>query len=185
MKNAIHISIFFMMLAGAACFPSLTNAATSCEDAYFSADDFNHERPLRHPSPEFMKSYMLAKAGNAVEQRNVAVSYEEGYLVTACPEKAHYWYQMAARNGDQIAKDWIARYDMFKAMFDGPEFVGQNRPRIALSESNTKSNDSLPNGPDDLAPIIEPYVPQTHSPDKPAGKAGNAEAANNKKMAAA
>lgn len=101
-----------------------TSAKTSgCEDAYFAPDDHNHEHPLQKPHPEFMKSYKRAKAGDAMEQRNVAVSYDAGYLVKACPEKAHYWYQKAANKGDQIAQDWLDRFNKLKAMHDGPEFI--------------------------------------------------------------
>ncbi|MBI5439368.1 MAG: sel1 repeat family protein [Nitrosomonadales bacterium] len=116
--------------------PNLTNppgntkniAATSdCEDVYFAPDDHNHEHPLQKPHPEFMKSYRQAKAGDAMEQRNVSVSYDAGYLVNACPEKAHYWYQKAASKGDQIAQDWIARFNKLKAIHDGPEFITVRR----------------------------------------------------------
>lgn len=111
-------------------------AATSdCEDVYFSPDDHNHEHPLQKPPPEFTKSYRQAKAGDAMEQRNVAVSYDAGYLVNACPEKAHYWYQKAASKGDQIAQDWLARFNKLKVMHDGPEFmvVKQNNSPQALA----------------------------------------------------
>ncbi len=111
-------------------------AATSdCEDVYFAPDDHNHEHPLQKPHLEFMKSYKQAKAGDAMEQRNVAVSYDAGYLVNACPEKAHYWYQKAANKGDQIAQDWLARFNKLKAMHDGPEFIvlKQNNSPQALA----------------------------------------------------
>lgn len=98
-------------------------ATLNCENIYFAPDDHNHEHPLQRPHPEFMKSYKQAKAGDAMEQRNVAVSYDAGYLVNACPEKAHYWYQKAAHKGDQIAQDWLARFNKFKAIHDGPEFI--------------------------------------------------------------
>lgn len=129
MKNAIYLSAFIMLLlVEMACMAPASIAATSnCEEIYFAPDDFNRERPLLKPHPEFMKSYQSAKAGNAVEQRNVAVSYDAGYLVQACPEKAHYWYQKAARNGDQIARDWLDRYNKFKAMHDEPEFMIVNK----------------------------------------------------------
>lgn len=70
-----------------------------------------------------------------MEQRNVAVSYDAGYLVNACPEKAHYWYQKAANKGDQIAQDWLARFNKLKAMHDGPEFIvlKQNNSPQALA----------------------------------------------------
>lgn len=110
-------------------------STSDCEDVYFAPDDHNHEHPLQEPHPEFVKSYKQAKAGDAMEQRNVAVSYDAGYLVNACPEKAHYWYQKAASKGDQIAQDWLARFNKLKAMHDGPEFIvlKQNNSQQALA----------------------------------------------------
>ena len=147
MKNTIYPSAFIMLLLmGAACMASLAIAATSdCEEIYFSPDDFNQERPLLKPHTEFMKSYQSAKAGNAVEQRNVAVSYDAGYLVQACPEKAHYWYQKAARNGDQIARDWLDRYNKLKAMHDEPEFMVVNKtnpPQVTAGDRNIAATSS-------------------------------------------
>ncbi|HLD63858.1 MAG TPA: hypothetical protein VI913_03100 [Candidatus Peribacteraceae bacterium] len=98
-------------------------ATLGCEDTYFAPDDHNHEHPLQKPHPELMKSYKQAKAGDAMEQRNLAVSYDAGYLVNACPKKAYYWYQKAAHKGDQIAQDWLARFNKLKAIHDGPEFI--------------------------------------------------------------
>jgi TPR repeat protein len=112
--------------------------STNCEEVYFAPDDHNHEYPLQVPHPEFMKSYKRAKAGNVIEQRNVAVSYDAGYLVSACPEKAHYWYQKAAQNNDQIAQDWLARHNKFKAIHDGPEFMiaGSIKPQALAKVAN-------------------------------------------------
>lgn|SRR3989338_3887697 len=141
MKGTIHPSVFIMLLlVGMACMAPSSIAATSyCEDIYFSPDDSNQEHPLLKPHTEFMKSYQSAKAGNAVEQRNVAVSYDAGYLVQACPEKAHYWYQKAAQNGDQIARDWLDRYNKFKATHDKPEFMVVNKtdpPQVTAGDRN-------------------------------------------------
>jgi hypothetical protein len=126
MKNAVHISIL-ILLPWIACFSPLSVAATpDCAGVFFSPDDFNHEHPMQKPHPDFLKSYKLALAGNVIEQRNVAVSYDAGYLVSACPVKAHFWYQKAADNQDQIAQNWIAHYNQFKAILDGPEFAVVN-----------------------------------------------------------
>lgn len=115
--------------------------STNCEEVYFAPDDHNHEYPLQMPHPEFMKSYKRAKAGNVMEQRNVAVSYDAGYLVNVCPEKAHYWYQKAAQNKDQIAQDWLARHNKFKAIHDGPEFMlaGLIKPSQALAKATNQN----------------------------------------------
>lgn len=133
MKAIIHASILIMLLAGMACISPSSLAA--CTEVYYSPDDFYYRHPLRHPDAEFAKSYTLAQAGNALEQRNVAVSYDAGYLVSACPEKAHYWYQKAANNGDLIAQDWIARYNRFQVMFAGPEFAIRNEPHPVLASA--------------------------------------------------
>ena len=111
---------------------------SDCEDSYFSPEDANHEYPLESPHPELTKSLKRAKAGHAIEQRNVAVSYDAGYLVASCPEKAYYWYKKAAENNDQIARDWLARRDKFKTMHDGLEFMTLKRttsPRPSVSAS--------------------------------------------------
>ena len=146
MKTAIPVSIFIMTLAGMTCISPLSIAATSgCEQVYYSPDDLYYQHPLQLPDPEFMKSYKLAKAGNAVEQRNVAVSFNAGYLVPACPEKAHYWYQKAADNGDLIAQNWIARHNKFKEMLDGPEFAIRNDPpKVLASASPTPAASTVP-----------------------------------------
>lgn len=153
MKHAIYLSAVIVMLAGMVCMaPSSIAATYDCEEIYFSPDDINHDRPLLKPHPEFMQSHQLAKAGNAVEQRNIAVSYDAGYLVKACPEKALYWYQEAARNGDQIAQEWLARDSKFKALHDKPEYMTINKtdlpetaakedePNMATSPSGISSN---------------------------------------------
>jgi len=149
MKNVIHLSVFLVMLTAMVCFtPSSLAAMSGCEEVYFSPDDSNHERPLLKPHPEFMKSYQLAMVGNAMEQRNIAVSYDAGYLVNACPEKAYDWYQKAAKNGDQIAQDWLARYNKFKAMHDEPEFMTVNKPDSSPAQTTEKEQNiaSSPSG---------------------------------------
>ena len=125
----IHVPMLMLAVCIA---PAATAATSDCKENYFAPDDFNHEHSLAQPHPEFMKSMKLAKAGNAMEQRNVAVSYDAGYLVSACPDKAHYWYQKAADKGDQIAKNWIARDNRFKEISAGPEFAVRNDPPNAL-----------------------------------------------------
>jgi len=146
MKNTLGLSLFSLMLTGMMCIAPPSLAATAeCEDVYFSPDDHNHERSLPQPHLELAKSIKRAKAGNAMEQRNVAVSFEAGYLVNACREKARYWYEKAAQNGDQIAQEWITRDNRLQAIHDGPEFIfvdgiesvkamqNDNKPRTAAT----------------------------------------------------
>ncbi len=103
-------------------------AAADCQEQYFAPNDYNHQHALTRPHPELARSIKLAKAGNALEQRNLAVSYDAGYLVAACAEKAHYWYQKAAKNGDQIAQNWLERENKFEQILGGPEFAIRIEP---------------------------------------------------------
>lgn len=74
-------------------------------------------------NPEFAKSLKLAKKGNVIEQRNIAVSYEVGYLVSRCFDRAYFWYGKAAKNKDDISIEWMARQDTLIKLHDGREFM--------------------------------------------------------------
>ena len=155
-----------MTLAGMGCLCASSIAAPAdCEEGYFSPEDFNHARPLLKPYPEFAESYKRAKAGDAVEQRNMAVSYDAGYLVNACPEKAHFWYQKAAANGDRIAQNWLARYNKLKAISDGPEF--------ALMHKDSPLQENAPEPTPATAKVggtgrsAEDMLPELSQPPKP------------------
>lgn len=80
--------------------------------------------PEENINPEFVKSFKLAEKGNVIEQRNVAASYEVGYLVGPCFKNAYYWYDKAAKNKDEISIQWVARQDSLKTMADGKECFG-------------------------------------------------------------
>lgn len=128
MKAGIQASL--LMLMACVPFPAVA-AALSCREAFYSPADINHEHPLPKPSGEFLKSYKQAKAGNAMEQRNIAVSYDAGYLVAACPEKARYWYRKAADGGDPVAQKWVGRDDRLQEIADGPEFALMERSTVS------------------------------------------------------
>lgn len=116
-KRFIFLPLFFalpMDAAWAACEP----------DVYFSESDYAHTTPLATPSREFADDMRSAKAGNRTGQRNIAVSYETGYLVAKCDEKAAYWYAKAAKGGDAVAAKWIAERDMLDKMATGPSCIG-------------------------------------------------------------
>lgn len=83
--------------------------------------DCNFEEEI---NPEFAKSLKLAIAGNVIEQRNVAVSYEVGYLVDRCFEQAYSWYQKAAKSKDDISIRWVARNEALLALAAGKECFG-------------------------------------------------------------
>lgn len=89
--------------------------------AYASPDDGPDSYPLTRPHAELAKTLMAARKGNALEQRNLAVSYESGYLVSQCMSKAAYWYRQAAKGGDEVAKNWVTRREVFDKLSAGPE----------------------------------------------------------------
>jgi clan AA aspartic protease (TIGR02281 family) len=80
--------------------------------------------PETNTDPAFAQSLKLAIKGNVVEQRNVAVSYEAGYLVKPCFTNAYFWYKQAAQQGDEISAKWVARNDPLIALMKGPECSG-------------------------------------------------------------
>jgi len=93
-------------------------------DMYFSESDYDHKAPMAAPSREFAEDMRMAKAGSRTGQRNVAVSYEAGYLVGKCDEKAAYWYAKAAKGGDDIAIKWVAARNYREKFSIGPECIG-------------------------------------------------------------
>ncbi len=95
-------------------------------DQYFSASDYDHKTPLSKPEREFADDLRRAKAGDRVAQRNVAISYETGYLVGKCDEQAAYWYGKAAKGGDKDAAAWVAEHDEADRLATGPDCVGAN-----------------------------------------------------------
>lgn len=109
MKNKYRSCCLLLSLLGVNIL-SAHAQSDSCQDIYFSPDDPNHEKPLAKPHLKLSKSLKLAKAGNAVEQMNMAVSFDTGHLVAACPEKALYWYKKAADKGNRNAQKWLARH---------------------------------------------------------------------------
>lgn len=98
--------------------------AADCEGRYFSPDDYRSEHALAQPHKDFRDMAKAAQLGRAVDMRNLAVSYEAGFLVSKCLDKAVYWYKKAAQGGDKIATQWIDEYIELKRMGDGPGCVG-------------------------------------------------------------
>ncbi|WP_170228220.1 retropepsin-like aspartic protease [Denitratisoma oestradiolicum] len=90
-------------------------------DAYSAPDDYSGSYPLIRPHADLAKTIKAARTGDIKEQRNLAVSYATGYLVSKCMEKADYWYRLAAKGGDEVSKSWVARRDMFYKLSAGPE----------------------------------------------------------------
>lgn len=115
---------FLRLALFAACSVFLSVAHAACEDRFFAPEDNDNARPLTRPHPDFIATLRAANAGNARESRNVAVSYEAGYLVSRCPEKAAYWYAKAAHGGDDVAKRWMEEREALDRLADGPECIG-------------------------------------------------------------
>ena len=98
-------------LLAALSFSGAIAQAQSCgPERYFDPKDTDNATALAKPHREFRNTHAAATRGIAAEERNLAVFYESGYLVTACPEKAAYWYAKAAGHGDELAKAWMARH---------------------------------------------------------------------------
>lgn len=95
--------------------------------------------PDSDAAPAFKKSLKLAMKGSAVEQRNVAASYEAGYQVEPCFPRAYYWYQKAAEQGDEISRQWLERNSGLAELMKGAECIGAscNVPGVDYGASGT------------------------------------------------
>jgi len=112
---------FFRCLFFAFALMATGNVFAECDNAYYAPDDANNETALSRPSQEFAATLRKAKAGIAMEQRSLAVSYETGYLVSPCQDKAGYWYRKAALGGDEVAKRWVGKHENFERLDSTPE----------------------------------------------------------------
>jgi clan AA aspartic protease (TIGR02281 family) len=92
--------------------------------SYFAPDDADNHAPLARPHGEFLRTQRLAARGNAREARNLAVYYETGYLVSRCAQTAAYWYDRAARQGDDMAKAWLQEQAAAEQLRVAPECYG-------------------------------------------------------------
>ncbi len=128
-----------------------TRAAECGSELYFDAGDVNNERPLGRPRAEFAKMRKLAIKGDVMEQRNLAIAYETGYLVSPCSDKAAYWYGKAARGGDEASQQWMERTARVERMRRGPECYENSCNRVAgevveamVLEADTRGQYSAP-----------------------------------------
>ena len=118
-----NLVLAFLLGIGAAF--SVCSVAGECGvESYASPTDYSSTYPLSKPSMEFSRMLAAAKRGNALEQRNLAVSYEGGYLVSKCLEKAAGWYRRAASGGDEVAQKWVADQNRLNQLAAGPEYIG-------------------------------------------------------------
>jgi len=123
-RKSLRLAVLLILVFGS--FESGLAIGEECDGQYFAAEDNNYAYPLQYPAKELITTLKKAKLGISVEQRSLAVSYENGYLVSKCDEKAIYWYEKAAASGDEVAKKWISRFKAFKSLQEGPECVGAN-----------------------------------------------------------
>ena len=102
-------------------FPGVMQAAECARESYYASDDYAQAFPRSRPTPEFSERLQAAENGSAQAQRNLAISYESGYLVSRCRKKADYWYRRAAAGGDQVAQKWVAQSDARLRLMAGAE----------------------------------------------------------------
>jgi clan AA aspartic protease (TIGR02281 family) len=114
----------FIVFAVLSVFATLCQAENCEPERYFAPEDANSAAPLKNPHVEFRKTRELASQDIAAEERNLAVYYESGYLVTPCRDKAIYWYRKAATHGDDVAKAWMARHTSLERIRNNGECAG-------------------------------------------------------------
>lgn len=117
MKKIARTALF----AALTLYAVLGRADPCAPEQYFAPQDTNKTAPLGSPHSTFRTTQAFAVHGITKEQRNLAAFYESGYLVSACREKAVYWYGKAAEQGDEVAKAWIERHAAMERMRKGPE----------------------------------------------------------------
>jgi clan AA aspartic protease (TIGR02281 family) len=123
LSKITRAALRYVLAAGVLLFGAVHAHAGECGERYFAPGDHENMRPLRQPHSMFKGWLVGAKAGKPDDQRSVAASYEAGYLVSACPHKAAYWYDKAAQGGDQLAREWTARHQVLERLMAGPECV--------------------------------------------------------------
>ena len=145
MKNRLwqQVGLLTLVIAPWSCLA----AVAECSEKYFAVDQQGREYAVTRPVAQFAETLRQAKAGVALEQRRLAESYELGYLVSRCHEKAVYWYGKAAASGDDGAQRWLGRNRAFAALRAGPECSeescsGSNGDdnRVAVLYSNSSKN---------------------------------------------
>jgi len=128
-------------------FGSTLAAAEECDGHYFTIDQYGQEHPSRRPDNRFSEMLKKAKDGVSIEQRNLAVSYGTGYLVSKCHEKSVFWYRKAAESGDDIAQQWLIKNKSILSMQSGSECAGEfclgsssDEKSVAILYPNTNKN---------------------------------------------
>ena len=90
---------------------------SSCPpDKYFQPFD-SSETPYDQPSSEFSTELRKARRGDPIAQYNVGLSYDYGYLVTPCADRAKFWYRKAATRGNSTAENRLKFLACREALF--------------------------------------------------------------------
>jgi clan AA aspartic protease (TIGR02281 family) len=105
MKKTARTSLFAFL----ALYALLSSADPCAPEQYFAPEDARRQAPLSAPHQDFRSVHAFAVHGIAKQQRVLATFYETGYLVSACRERAAYWYGEAAQRGDEVARAWVER----------------------------------------------------------------------------
>ncbi|HEY0847382.1 MAG TPA: retropepsin-like aspartic protease [Noviherbaspirillum sp.] len=146
MKRTVSLraQMLRLLLISVAAVPATAHAA--CDNYYFAPDDPDNLRALKRPHPEFSTMLQKANAGDASASRSIAASYEVGYLVSQCTERAAQWYGRAARAGDDIARRWVADREAVARLTAGPECAGRYCRDTVEGQLHAATVYSGPNG---------------------------------------
>ena len=117
-QRALCLATLLPLLAS---LPIAVYAAQECDDSYYRIDAAGDETRVARPTPALARLLAAARAGDAQAQRSLAASYEAGYRVSRCPDKALYWYQRAARSGDAVAQGWLQQNEALARLRDAGE----------------------------------------------------------------
>jgi aspartyl protease family protein len=122
--------------------------AVDCDGRFFRIDANGNEYPARQPESNLAATLKMADDGAADAQRQLAIHYESGYLLSRCPEKSAYWYRKAAAAGDDVAQQWLLRNTSVLELRGSSECAGEacagstgSSASVAVLYSNRSRND--------------------------------------------
>jgi clan AA aspartic protease (TIGR02281 family) len=122
----IRTSVGLVLVAVLSSSAGFSHAGSCSAEHYFAPHDGDNTTPLKSPHADFKKTQRLAVRGDAEEEANLGAYYDSGYLVSACREKAAYWYTKAAMHGDALAKAWLERYSAMERVRNNSECFGDS-----------------------------------------------------------
>jgi clan AA aspartic protease (TIGR02281 family) len=122
--------------------------AGDCDGRFFRSNANGNEYPARQPDSRLAATLKQADDGVAAAQRQLAIHYESGYLLSRCPEKSAYWYRQAAAAGDDVAQQWLLRNASVHELRGSRECAGEacagstgSSTSVAVLYSNRSRND--------------------------------------------